>query len=299
VGDGRGTPNSCTTSLSALSTTAIKDGHQGHTLPHGHHHHSARDSTTSSNTLDAERADRISRLAGLERVATVRPAQPSHLNPGSGTIPPPGYFDNVPPQVKERSTVGSASATGSVGGRTTWASGSIDYDADKMSEDQDDGVSSTGGFSDENASLVGFGEGAGSTVSVPISTATSRAMAARYNPGGSPSANKVPSIPSSHGQQVGTPMSGVVPAYVTSTAGGADPRMMDGISYDANMVDTSMQSPVPANPAQHSRGFSGQGADIAESIMRDRLADNDTGRPPLGTPEEKGDKLGKFPFERK
>ncbi len=295
----RGTPNSGTTSLSALSTTAIKDGHQGHTLPHGHHHHSARDSTSSSNTLDAERADRISRLAGLERVTTARPSHSSHLSPGSGTNPPPGYFDNVPPQVKERSTVGSASATGSVGGRTTWASGSIDYDADKMSEDQDDGVSSTGGFSDENASLVGFGEGAGSTVSVPISTATSRAMAARYNPAGNPSTSKVPSSLPPHGQQVGTPMSGVIPTNATSAAGSTDPRMMDGMCYDANVVDTTMQSPVSVNQPQNSRRFSGQGADLAERIMRDRLADNETGRPPLGTPEEKGDKLGKFPFERK
>ena len=69
------------------------------------------------------------------------------------------------------STVGSASATGSVGGRTTWASGSDVYDADKMSEDQDDGVSSSAGLSDEgNASLVGFGEGASSTISGPVST---------------------------------------------------------------------------------------------------------------------------------
>jgi hypothetical protein len=301
----RGTPNSGTTSLSALSTTAIKDGHQGHTLPHGHHHHSARDSAASSNTLDAERADRISRLAGLERVATVRPPQPSHLIPGSGTIPPPGYFDNVPPQVKERSTVGSASATGSVGGRTTWASGSIDYDADKMSEDQDDGVSSAGGFSDENASLVGFGEGAGSTVSVPISTATSRAAAARYNPTGSPSTSKLTSVSSAaHTHQAGSPMSGVLPTNPTTTnptnaAGSTDPRMMDGMSYDANVVDTTMQRPAPVSQIQPSRGFSGQGADIAESIMRDPLPDNETGRSLMSTPEDRGDKLGKFPFERK
>lgn len=60
---------------------------------------------------------------------------------------------------KERSTVGSASATGSVGTRTnTWASGSAD--GDKMSED---GMNSVSGFSDEgNASLVGFGEAADS-----------------------------------------------------------------------------------------------------------------------------------------
>lgn len=294
---GRGTPNSGTTSLSALSTTAIKDGHQGHTLAHGQHHHSTRHSTSSSNTLDAERADRISRLAGLERVATVRPSQSSHLNPGSGTNPPPGYFDNLPPQVKERSTVGSASATGSVGGRTTWASGSIDYDADKMSED--DGVSSTGGFSDENASLVGFGEGAGSTVSVPISTATSRAAAARYNPAGSPSTNKFTSVPSSYMPQVGSPMSGAMPTNAAGAAGNTDQKMMDGMTYDANVVDTTMHPPTPVNQPQHPRGLSGQGADIAESVMRNRLPDNEIGRPPMGSPEERGDKLGKFPLERK
>lgn len=299
--DLRGTPNSGTTSLSALSTTAIKDGHQGHTLPHGHHHHhhSARDSTSSTTTLDAERADRISRLAGLERVSTVRPSQSSNLNPGSATNPPPGYFDNVQPQLRERSTVGSASATGSVGGRTTWASGSIDYDADKMSEDQDDGVSSNGGFSDENASLVGFGEGAGSTVSVPISTTTSRAAVARYNPTGSPSTSKFTSLPASHMPSVGTPMSGVVPTNAPTAAGSTDPRMMDGMSYDANVVDTTMQFPASISQAQHSRGFSGQGADIAERIMRDRLPDNETGRPLMDAPEERGDKHGKFAFERK
>jgi hypothetical protein len=293
----RGTPNSGTTSLSALSTTAIKDGHQGHALAHGQHYHSTRDSTSSTNTLDAERADRISRLAGLERVATVRPSQSAYLNPGSGTNPPPGYFDNLPPQVRERSTVGSASATGSVGGRTTWASGSIDYDADKMSEE--DGVSSTGGFSDENASLVGFGEGAGSTVSVPISTATSKAAAARYNPTGSPSTNKFSTVPASHLPQVGSPMSGVMPTNAANAASSTDPRMMDGMSYDANVVDTTMQPSIPVNQSQLPRSFSGHGTDIAESMVRDRLPDNETGRPPRSSPEERGDKPGRFPIDRK
>ena len=130
--------------------------------------------SSSTNTLDAERADRISRLAGLERVATIR--QGSHgpspqVQLAGSYIPqqPQGYFDNAgAAQGKERSTVGSASATGSVGGKTTWASGSDVYDPDKMSEDQDDAVSSAG-LSDGNASLVGFGEGASSTMSGPTS----------------------------------------------------------------------------------------------------------------------------------
>ena len=79
---------------------------------------------------------------------------------------PPGYFDNA--SVLHKSTVGSASATGSAGGRNTWASGS-DV-GDRMSEDQDDGLSSAGMSDEGNASLVGFGEGAGSTVSGPTSS---------------------------------------------------------------------------------------------------------------------------------
>ena len=52
------------TSMSELSTVAIKDGHRGH-LPHQH----TQAPSGLSNQLDAERADRISRLAGLERSA--------------------------------------------------------------------------------------------------------------------------------------------------------------------------------------------------------------------------------------
>lgn len=163
--------------MSALSTTAIKDGHQGHAPPHTHTRTASSGLNSSTNILDAERADRISRLAGLERVATLR-GTPTHLVPGvTGAAiaaqqhQPPGYFDNAGyQQSKERSTVGSASGTGSAGGRMTWASGSDMCEADKMSEDQDDGVSSSAGLSDEgNASLVDFGEAANSTVSGPIS----------------------------------------------------------------------------------------------------------------------------------
>ena len=56
--------------------------------------------------------------------------------------------------------MGSASATASGG------------DSDKMSEDQDDGISSAGMSDEGNASLVGFGETASSTgpMSVPNRT---------------------------------------------------------------------------------------------------------------------------------
>ncbi|SMQ55418.1 unnamed protein product [Zymoseptoria tritici ST99CH_1A5] len=173
-----GTPNSTTTSMSELSTVAIKDGHRG---LGPHHHHQA---SGLSSQLDAERADRISRLAGLERVTTARnPQTPTSLNPGGQ----PGSFNspaNQPPHVqsyfdasgnpvlaRERSTVGSASATGSVGARTTWA-GSEAGDTsnfDKMSESQDldmeRDTSSIGGGDymsedGETGGLVAFGEGA-------------------------------------------------------------------------------------------------------------------------------------------
>lgn len=276
---GPGTPNSTTSHLSSLSVIAIKDGSIGH---------GGRGGNSSANTLEAERADRISRLAGLERVATARQGGVSHLNPGAAQYPPT-YFDNVP-QIKERSTVGSASATGSVGGRTTWASGSIDYDADKMSEDQDDGVSSTGGFSDEDkASLVGFGEGAGSTVSGPVSTTSARAMAARSLASPSTPRSGFPAPPS--GQS--NPMSGIVP---TAAAGSSDPKMMDGMSYDPNIVDTTMQPAPPVGQPQQSNRFSGVGTEVAEGIMRERLNEPGSGRDGLNNPD--GQTLGKFGFER-
>ncbi|KAL8733519.1 MAG: hypothetical protein Q9181_003552 [Wetmoreana brouardii] len=226
---GPGTPNS---TLSALSTTAIKDGHQGHTThhAHGHAHKNSSGSESSTNTLDAERADRISRLAGLEPVATGRGSS-SHLAPGPAApahqAQGPGYFDAAGiPHGKERSTVGSASATGSVGGRTTWASGSDVHDADKMSEDPEDGVSSTAGLSDEgNASLVGFGEGASSTVSGPVSTSARNFQGARTAGSvGSPLAGR-------HGMRdPGSPMQGVQ---------AQDERMLDGMTYDRDVVDTT------------------------------------------------------------
>ena len=148
---------------------------QAHPYHTSHTHSSSTASDTSTNTLDAERADRISRLAGLERVATLRGAS-QHLPPQPAQgVPqqqqPPGYFDNASGTGLHKSTVGSASATGSAGGRNTWASGSDP--GDRMSEDQDDvgdSVSSAGLSEEGNASLVGFGEGAGSTVSGPTSS---------------------------------------------------------------------------------------------------------------------------------
>ncbi|KAI9826957.1 MAG: hypothetical protein M1826_006533 [Phylliscum demangeonii] len=186
---GPGTPNSGTTSLSTLSTTAIKDGHRGHAAAHvipPGHSQSANPSGTT--TLEAERADRISRLAGLERMSTGRVSSGvSGAGAGLPIAHSAGYFDAANPQIRERSTVGSASATGSLGGGMTWASSSDVNDADKMSEERDD-VSITDAVSD-NASYAGAGEGASSTISGPISS-ISRAGARPGGVGNSPSIAK-------------------------------------------------------------------------------------------------------------
>jgi hypothetical protein len=248
---GPGTPNSGTTSLSALSTTAFKDGHQGQTHSQSHHtHHSSSASHSSTTVLDAERADRISRLAGLERVAATRAGSSQALGQaGMSAVLSyvPGYFDGYS-QLKERSTVGSASATtGSVGGYPTWTSNSDALDADKMSEDPDDGVSSVGGLSDEgNASLVGFGEGS-STISGPVSSSRIPSTGGRPGSFGSPTPGRVGPT-SFHSQYVGGPMGGPrtsspSPARSNTPEPFHDVRMVDGVTYDADVVDTTVRTP--------------------------------------------------------
>lgn len=296
-----GTPNSATTSLSALSTIAIKDGHRGTAFPHsgGHHH------TPSSNTLEAERADRISRLAGLERVSTVRPTNPNAPAPGAGNAGQiPGYFDAAgnPVYTTKMSTVGSASATGSTGGRTTtWASGSAKgqtegdeddemstdtnyrdmddrdrYSASAMDEDMDgDGMS-------DDTSLVGFGEGAGSTVSGPTYS--------RSNLQRSGLANQLQG-----GSNPSTPLSDRTTA--TAEQQKRDARMIDGLADDtAGYVDTAARGGAGVGAGVGSRG---PGVEAAERILRERLDDSpgEQRKPPLGSPDEAG--LGKFYFEEK
>ncbi|KAK1829344.1 copper amine oxidase, partial [Podospora conica] len=227
-----GTPTSTTTSLSALSTTAIKDGHRGQAHGHptttyrpGHHHN------LSSTSLEAERADRISRLTGLSNISALRNT-PAYPYSSAGFVPPPynpyhtqqqpqyhyhphhtqqyplaaggggphmlngvnllnpppapAYFDTAgqPVAATKLSTVGSASATD----RTSSPSPSSPFydgsasstrhdDDDAMREggypeEEEDGMLSDRDDADDDddgsASLVGFGEGAGSTVSGPI-----------------------------------------------------------------------------------------------------------------------------------
>ncbi|EON65222.1 hypothetical protein W97_04459 [Coniosporium apollinis CBS 100218] len=304
-----GTPNSTTTSMSELSTVAIKDGHRGHL--HHHHHH--------PQPLDAERADRISRLAGLERVSTTRtpsglanaatssgsysgPGQQNPNNPASGA----GFFDTTNPQLlyhRERSTVGSASATGSVGGRTTWASGSDVYDPDKMSEDQDAEVetSSVGGMSDEAGSLVAFGEGA-RTPARQLSGLQSPAV------GGGPkvamntqgtsasamlSASAVPSyLRDREREREQTVLMQMTPAADPQAQ---DARMIDGMTYDSGVVDTANRTPLPA--------YASGATDTAERNMRERaeggdgVADGRMGFPDEGANGGRG--MGKLNFAGK
>ncbi|KEQ69193.1 hypothetical protein M436DRAFT_76462 [Aureobasidium namibiae CBS 147.97] len=259
--DAPGTPNSTTTSMSELSTVAIKDGHRGH-LPHSHHSRAP-----TSGTLDAERADRISRLAGLERVTTARNPTPiSNLTPGAAAPhsgPAAGYFDSqgVPLLGRERSTVGSASATGSVGGRTTtWASGSDVFDHDKMSESQDmDMDTSSVGAASETNSLVGFGEGARTP--------------ARHSTVGSPSVAKATPTASALSQSFQRDSS------LTPVSSHAQSEQQDVQMIDRRTLDT--------------------GTETAERIMRERLGP-EGGQRGLESPDPSsgpGRDLGKFYFE--
>ena len=246
------------TSMSELSTVAIKDGHRGHFPNH--------------QPAEQERADRISRLAGLERVA-VTGRNLHNLNPGSAANLP-GYFDanNQVPNFRERSTVGSASATGSVGGRTTWASSSEVYEPDRMSEDQDNETSSMGGFSDEAASLVGFGEGARTPARQQSQVGS-----------GSPAVGKASALPQHlRDQPLGSPMTGAsIPSSsgMTGTNSSAgqqkqDARAVDGMTYDEGVVDTANRTPPLTG-----QGERGTAQQVIQERMRQRAAaphDQDT-----------------------
>lgn len=208
--------------------------------------------------MEAERADRISRLAGLERVATARAGGVPQSNLMFATAHGPGYFDSGS-GFKERSTVGSASATGSVGARTTWASGSDALDADKMSEDtndDDDETSSVGNISEGDASLVAFGEGA-STISGPISHPTLNRMSSGGRPSslgaGSPNMSRANPLTS---YQPGVEDSAAVSSSLSPAGSNMpeqmhDARMLDGVTYDSDVVDTTVRTPRLATPSSH------------------------------------------------
>lgn len=206
------------------------------------------------------------------------------MTAGTSAVPlpshPVGYFDHAgnPVLAKERSTVGSASATGSAGGRTTWASGSDMYEVDKMSEDND--AVSSGGLSDEgNASLVGFGEGANSTVDGPVSNPPPGAYG--YGSGTTPTSGNAPSrmIP-----KMARPDAEGLHGGAGLGAEKERAKMIDGVTYDRDVVDTTARSPLPAGiasaaslgtgsnqgtPAPRHAGLSGR--ETAERIVQERF----------------------------
>jgi len=172
------------------------------------------------------------------------------------------------------STVGSASATGSVGGRTTtWESGSargqteVDDDeteADQMSMDTnyrdmderdrysasaiDEDRDMDGDGMSDDTSLVGFGEGAGSTVSGPTYS--------RSNLIASPVVGKGGLASHMHSNGAGTPVS----ASTTATAEQQkrDARMVDGLADDtvSGYVDTASRGGVGGGGC--GEGFEGE-----------------------------------------
>ncbi|KAI1438060.1 hypothetical protein GGR50DRAFT_523183 [Xylaria sp. CBS 124048] len=334
-GEMPGTPTSTTTSLSTLSTTAIKDGHRGHAHlalggPKGHGHH------PSTNSLEAERADRISRLAGLERVSTIRAPNPPppqdpnndspYVTPTSASfpilnLPPPlvpAYFDanGQPTAITKVSTVGTASATGSVSARTTTESGErfesdlTDIDEDGLSTDTNyramdvDSTSgaidpmdedltnrSVSGFDDRmsddgNASLVGFGEGANSTVSGPIYTRK------QHLGNGMLGMERSNSGLSQEGLLKVRDMRDITasdtPVSPSAMAEAQDARYVDGIAVDGGgghvgtadddvFVDTTTRGPLPVQPGQPQTGALREGVggpanrELVERMVRERL----------------------------
>ncbi|KAI0121957.1 hypothetical protein F4814DRAFT_195036 [Daldinia grandis] len=357
-----GTPTSTTTSLSALSTTAIKDGHRGNVFHglggiRGHQHQS------STNSLEAERADRISRLAGLERVSTLRaPNQQQHggsPNPAQttpttaaqqATALTPAYFDSngQPTAITKMSTVGTASATGSVGARTTTEAGDRfgEEDEDEMDaeltevDDDGDGISmdvdstsgaidpmdedmasrSVSGFEDRmsddgTASLVGFGEGANSTVSGPIYHRRPLPGAAGIWGLERSSSGLSQEAIAARGREIRDAIASDTPVSATAAAETRQAKYVDGVAMDGGgrvgtsdddvFVDTTTRGPIPVQPGQPRTSALREGVggpatrEAAERIVRDRLDGGEGGRAPILGNSKDGDKLGKFYFEEK
>jgi hypothetical protein len=161
--------------------------------------------------------------------------------------------------------VGSASATGSVGARTTWA-GSQDGDmgTDKMSESQDMEMdtSSVGGMSEDQGSLVAFGEGARTPARQSV---------------------------------IGSPTSAAV-GKASATPTGRDPKMIDGMTYDPDVVDTTAVSGPGAMGAGR-RPF-GAGAEQAERIVREHMDTTSNDRMRDGPSGKQGGPLGQFGWEK-
>ena len=72
--------------------------------------------------------------------------------------------------------------------------------------------------------------------------------------------------------------------------------MIDGMTYDPNVVDTVNQTPPPAYPAGH---VSSTGRETAERIMRERIDRSSNEGTGMSAPEDGSKGLGKFHFEGK
>lgn len=119
------------------------------------------------------------------------------------------------------------------------------YEPDKMSEDPDDGVSSSAGLSDEgNASLVGFGEAASSTISGPVSGPT-RIAADSRGVGGSPTTLK------------------------QGKATEASPAMLDGVARGRDTIDAAS-----LGGQQYYEDVSMTGLEHPEAAVNERLDDS-------------------------
>ncbi|KAJ6786854.1 hypothetical protein PWT90_06203 [Aphanocladium album] len=259
----------------------------------------------------------------------------------------PSYFDvnGQPVAVTKMSTVGTASATesshhGEEGGGSRQTAGDGDEDMfstdtnyretaesvasmaaepDAMDEDmENEGIAtrSVGGYEDRmsddgSASLVGFGEGANSTVSGPI-------YHRRPMPGSS-SQGQVPWTVERTTSGLSdirrdrdistTPGAGSdVPASAAALQERREARMIDGVAADAGYpgpeyepyVDTTFRGPVPMNSIPSRQQQQQQPREVAEQIAQPLDAGVDTrpGAPSLGQPGQGGEPLGLFSFEK-
>ncbi|CAG8151089.1 unnamed protein product, partial [Penicillium salamii] len=226
--------------------------------------------TTSTTTPEPERADRISRLAGLGCITTTRAGQQAS---SSQILPPymPAYFENHA-ALNECSTVGSGSATGSIAGRITWASDSDAYDAGEISEDHDQGNGTSSVDSDEgNENLVRFLERANSTSSRPISRlpglkrVSPGSLGAGPNFKGSSNVNPSTTLASYlQEQQYHARESSMT--SLSPTAGSITPEplnqnahTLDGMTFDSDILHTTARfSPLATSSGRSSNGFGSQ-----------------------------------------
>ncbi|RDA93045.1 hypothetical protein CP533_0674 [Ophiocordyceps camponoti-saundersi (nom. inval.)] len=196
------------------------------------------------------------------------------------------------------STVGSASATESqtdearttAGDEDMLSTGTNYRDVDPMDEDSfpiDDRMSDDG-----SASLVGFGEGAGSTVSGPI-----------YH------RRPPPNAAAAHSRDRDIPMAGTAPDSAAIDAAAAPAtavqdrrlaRNVDGVAADPTrpaddgFVDTTIRGPVPASRQSNRATAAAEIPPLHPLDHPDRTVAPSSA---MGSPGRDGDSLGKFSFE--